>query len=170
MSLSKEERVADCNLALRLMCEAVGDKDLLLAECEIASPPFDAIRNTTWQQLEYDCLIKDSSTIGCRRYILTGDGWRKALDLNWDAYKTQFMTRLSTLSKALKDIVKGRSEDGYTYADALANQTGIPAAWISNVIEAKLLDNQFDMQGVEWYDDSGTIVIPLSFGLRPLDF
>jgi hypothetical protein len=172
MTLSKEERIEDCNLALKLMLAQVGDEFLNLAECEIASPPFNDIKTTTWQELEQRYLIEDSSTLGHRRYILTGYGWRTALELNWDSYKTLVEERLTQLAIIFKKIVKDRQQDGYIFLDSAAAESGVPAGWICNAIDASLLEYKFNMKGAEW-DNNGKgsmINIPVGFGLEPLDY
>lgn len=170
MSFSSEQRRDNCRLALTIMLEQLGDTVLELGRFEVASGVFETIYTTTWQELEERYFIKDKSVLSHRRYILTGSGWRKALDINWDIYRDGVEERLAVLAAALKAKVKGRHETGYLYPDEVATQTGLPRGWVCNAIEAKLLDYKFNMKGAKWYEGrSGSlIVVPTTFGHKPL--
>jgi hypothetical protein len=171
MSLSKEERIQNCKLALELMLLETGDGFLKIARCDVSSPIFKDIKTTTWRELEQRYLIEDESTLSNRRYILTGEGWRTALDLNWNSNKALVEARSAKLAKIFKEIVKGRQNDGYVFLDVLASASEIPAGWICSAIEANLLEHKFNMRGVEWEKNGrgSMITIPVDFGLEPLD-
>ena len=82
---------------------------------------------------------------------------------------TQFENRLSQLTAAMKDAVKGRHEDAYLYPDQLAMAAGISEDFFINAIESRLIDRYFEIQGAEWERQWKLIRIPLEFGLRPLN-
>jgi hypothetical protein len=74
---------------------------------------------------------------------------------------------MSKLAAILKDQVTGRREERYLHVSQAARITGLPEDLIYNMLESKLLDHCFNMNGATLQAD-GTIVVPIDFGQEPL--
>ena len=153
------------------MLKELGDAAIVAHEFDPKAPSFSSVLSTTWRELESRFFVDRLDVIGGRTYLLTGDGWFRALELAGDLKDQHLLRRLSTLAAALKSSVKGRQEDTFLYVDAVASQTGLSVDWIFNAIEARLLDRQFKRRGAEWADRGRrrtVIRVPLDFGHEPL--
>ncbi|HTR39866.1 MAG TPA: hypothetical protein VMH80_28530 [Bryobacteraceae bacterium] len=171
MSLSREQRLENVDLALELMLQTLGDNAIDTVIFELGSDKFTQVQPTTWKELEDRCLIKRMDAIGHPMCQFTGDGWLAAIELAPKHVKALNEERLSRLAAALKDEVKGRDEDGYVYLNSLAASSELPENWIYNAIEARLLEHWFNRKGANWYGPRGgspLIHIPVDFGLEPL--
>lgn len=169
MSLSKEDRLKALADALTLMLERLGDKALDSEIFYMNEDPFNRVPKTTWRELEEYGFTERCDTIGHPQCRLTGLGWYNALLVTDRLSDPQFNCRLSKLTAALKDAVKGTHEDAYLYTDQLASASGLTEDFVVNAIESRLIDRHFSIQGVEWEHQWKLIRIPLDFGLRPLN-
>jgi hypothetical protein len=100
-------------------------------------------------------------------FYLTGAGWRRALDVTGRLSDTEFETIFSSICKTLKSSVKSRSEEAYLYPSDVARDTGVTEEFLTNVIDSRLIDHHFNIQGAEWEQD-GLIRVPINFGHRPV--
>lgn len=157
--------------ALLLMLKELDQDGIDARKFAPPSDIFAPIYPTTWKELEDRLWIRRTDTIGHPFYRFTGDGWRTALDLIWNANQQMLTARLSKLAAALKDKVKGRDREGYVFLDSLAAETELPKNWIFNAIEGRLLDHRFGKTGAYWDERSvrGTMIrVPIDFGMEPL--
>jgi len=168
MSLSKKQRVTSLADVLTLMLERLGDKAIDAEIYYQNEDPFDGVPQTTWRELEKFGLTKRFDTIGHPQWQLTGVGWCKALSITKRLSDPQFVSRLSKLTAAMKDAVKGRSEDAYLYVDELVSTSGLGEGFVINAIESRLIDRHFKIQGAKWEHPGKSVRVPLNFGLRPL--
>ena len=169
MSLSREERLKNIDLALTLMLRELGDRAFTNALFRIGLRPFEDVHPTTWQELVRRGLITKSDTILGSFCELTGDGWRAALELAWLKHGEILQQTLSKVAAALKDQVKGRHEDAVVSLDNIVTASGVPENLVFNIIESRLLDHWCNMKGACWYQGRPPLVhIPLEFGLEPL--
>ncbi|MGA2274436.1 MAG: hypothetical protein ABSH00_12845 [Bryobacteraceae bacterium] len=164
MTKSREDRVANLLLALKLMTEDVGENALYRTDIAVDSERYRQVYGTTWKELldrgliEYFCLDT---------YHLTPTGWGKGvqlLKLNEDA---TFGQKMSKVAATLKDQVKGRRDEQYLHVSQAAQMTGLAEDLIWNMLESKLLDHCYNMKGAVLGTD-GIIVIPIDFGQEPL--
>lgn len=117
MTLPRKERDENLILALVLMLEQLGDKYTSSAEgvFDTADPRFASIGRSTWAEMEDERFLCRDEEIGSpsRRYLFTGDGWYCAHErLGRTENGGEFVTKLSRVSRALKDCIKpdGREE------------------------------------------------------------
>lgn len=169
MSLSKEDRMKALADALTLMLERLGDRALDTEIFYMNEDPFSRVPKTTWRELEEYGFTERCDTIGHPQCQFTALGWYNALLVTDRLSDPQFQSRLSQLTAAMKDEVKGRHEDAYLYTDQLASASGVSEDFVINAIESQLIDHQFNIQGAKWEYQWKMIRIPLEFGLRPLD-
>lgn len=169
VSLSKEERLRNIELALKLMLRDLGQNGIDGCLFELRSEVFKDVESTTWRQLQEMFLIERMDTMGNPACRLTGAGWRVALDMVWEDNKQVLQDALSKLAAALKDAVKGREEDAFVSLHSVASTCGLPENWVYNAIESRLLEHKFNMKGAYWYENRPPLIrVPLDFGLEPL--
>jgi hypothetical protein len=157
MTISRDERVADLADTLRKMTEDVGESAVWRVDISVDSERYRQVRATTWKELLDRGLIKWF----CRdTYQLTEFGWGKGIQLLELDKDPVFRGKLSKLSATLKDQVKGRHEEGYLDVYHAAQLSGLPEDLIFNIIESRILEHSFNMNGAR-LDSDNTIVIPI---------
>ena len=161
MSLSMDERLKARADALALMLDRLGDKALDTEVFNMNEDPFNRVPKTTWRELEEHGFTERCGYLQCE---FTGLGWYKALLVTDRIEDAQFKDRLSKLTAAMKDKVKGRNEDAYLYTDQLASAAGVSEDFVINAIESRLIDHHFKIQGAEWEHQWKLVRIPLEFG------
>jgi len=166
MSLSPKDRQENTNSALILMLQELGEGSIGLRRFDPTSPAFAGIYPTTWKELEDQSWVEPCPTLDRRFCKLTPEGWRVAIDLVWNA-DPMFQDRLAKIAAALKARVKGRDTDALVSVESLAAETSIPANWILNAINSRLLEYRFRKRGAYWVGNSPnmTILVPVNFGL-----
>jgi len=165
MTLSREDRIQDLADALRRMTEDVSEQAVWRVDVEIKSERYQHIRNTTWKELIDRGWAKWFTYNTCQ---LTMVGWRKGIQLLGLDKDPNFRAKLSHLAAVLKDEVKGRHEEVYLDVFHAAERSWLTEDLVYNIIESKLLDYAFTIKGA-WLDTDSTIVIPIDFGMPPLD-
>ena len=169
MSLSKQARHDDIQKALELMLARLGEQAIDRVLFNRDEPPFDQIYPTTWKELAEKYLIKPLDGAGPQLFWLTGYGWYAALEQANRFSDPTLIEKMSALSAALKDSVKGRDTEALLYVGNLATQTGLSEDWIYNAIESNLVGRQFGRRGAKWAAGiKNTIIVPIDFGLEPL--
>lgn len=168
MSLSKEDRLKALADALKQIMERLGDKALDTEYFYMNEDPFNRIPKTTWRELEDLGFTERCDTLGHPQCQLTGLGWYNAIVITDRIATPAFKERLSKLTAAMKDQVKGRHEDAFLYTDQMASVAGVPEDFVVNAVESRLIDQHFKIQGARWEHQWKLIRIPLEFGLRPL--
>ncbi len=168
MSFSEETRLKEFKSALALMFQQLGDKALDTEIFYMNEDPFSSVPQTTWRELEAYGFTKRYDTIGHPQCQLTGLGWYNAVLVTDRISDPQFKAKLSQLTAALKDSVKGRNEDAYVYPDGIAYDAEVTEDFVFNAIESQLIDRHFNVQGAEWEHRGKLIRVPLEFGIRPL--
>jgi hypothetical protein len=169
MSLSKEDRLKALADALTLMIERLGDKALDTEIFYMNADPFSRVPKTTWRELEEYGFTERCDTIGHPQCRFTGLGWYKAVMVTDRIARPEFRERLSKLTAAMKDQVKGRCEDACLYTNQLASAAGVSEDFVINAIESRIIEHHFKIQGAEWEHQGKLIRIPLEFGLRALN-
>jgi hypothetical protein len=75
MTISKQERLENRDLALQLMMAELGDRAIDTVDFDVTqSPFFERIRYTTWEILEEEGAVKTLDAIGHTHRYLTGLG------------------------------------------------------------------------------------------------
>jgi hypothetical protein len=168
VSASTERRRQNIRDALAEMMKELGDGCLFGGFFNSADDRYAKILPTTWKYLSDHGWIQDH---GYNRVELTGRGWRegiRALQLNDDP---QFRAKMSSLAATLKRCVKGRQREEFIDVFSAAQESELTPEFVVNVIESKVLDNCFNMQGAHFaHDDHNRylIIVPIDFGLPPL--
>ncbi|MGC9972554.1 MAG: hypothetical protein ABSE56_18380 [Bryobacteraceae bacterium] len=164
MTKSREDRVANLALALKLMTEDAGENALYRIDININAERYRQIYATTWKELLDRGLVE---YFFIDTYHLTTLGWRNGVQLMKLHEEPAFRQKMSKLAAILKDQVTGRREERYLHVSQAARITGLPEDLIYNMLESKLLDHCFNMNGATLQAD-GTIVVPIDFGQEPL--
>jgi hypothetical protein len=168
MTLSKEARLDNMHLALRLMMAELGEQAIDKGLFDPTQPPFDQVYPTTWQELNDRGLIETHHFIGAVNYELTGEGWLQGLISTRRVQDPTFVRRLEQLSAAMKAQVKGRHYDAFVYIDSLAAAAGLSVDFVFNAVESHLLRRHFRRKDAGWEYAGRLIRIPLDFGMEPL--
>ncbi len=164
MTLSERDRRANLETALSLMMKEVGDKAINVTLFDPKAATFQAIYNTTWKDLEHKRWVERHH----EKYRLTGDGWLRGLQRPY----TQLTERLRQLAGTLKHYMKGRSSDKIVALSQVAQDANLPEGWVFNAIETNLLvelSMKYRESGPYWSDRGRLVVIPLDFGIDPVD-
>ena|SRR5438105_5427830 len=169
MTLSDSERRQNVAPALKVMAEALGDEGISWVYFGDGRPNSVSIPTAAWIDLVRGALV---TAIDSREslYQLTGYGWIRGLEA---AGRTDSARkRLGAFLGHLKSRVKGRVQDGIVDLHKAATELGIPFGWLSNAVEARLVEELcHGRQGPKWYSKpfSGIVIVPRDLGIRPLD-
>jgi|SRR5579872_138387 len=169
MSLSREERIANLEYALKVFVRDVNDNWIRHVHITPGGDEYDVIFETTWKELISRIFLEELSMPGY--FFLTGHGWLTGLELLGRKTDKDFRERVGRLFKTFKDEVKGRHEDAFIFIEDAATRSGLPTGLIANVIESKMCEYWFGMHGAHWESYKGRgcgIIIPLNFGLELL--
>ena len=101
MSLSKEERQRD---ALQLMLQRLGDGRISMCFFDTTKPPFNAIQQTTWAELQQGSYLKAN----LKRYRLTAAGWLRALHESGLIQDPVFKHNVGKLFQSVKNNIKDK--------------------------------------------------------------
>jgi len=169
MTLSKAERLADADLALRLMIEELGERAFFRRVLSPTDrPPYEGILPTTWQDLEDRFLIERFMSAGrIRRYELTGSGWLRGLELTGALDATK--EKAGTVMGAIKKQVEGRRDRAVVYSNSIAEGAGLTVDFVHNLLDSDFIPIVFKQKGVKFDRCTGgvyQIVIPVNFGLE----
>jgi hypothetical protein len=168
LSLSREERLENVELALSLIYQNLGAYAIREFVIDPHSSVFDRVHNTTW--LELTDRFGFLTTFHTRWYKLTGAGWLYWINRNEIADGSEFKARLGVLCSYLKGMLDGREQSKMTDIFAVEKNTNIPFGIISNIIDAGLIENKLRRHGAKWFSgkEGRIIVIPANFGLHIL--
>lgn len=172
MTHSKQERLANIDLAMQLIFDRLGGQNINAVSFETLDDAFKDVFFTTWQELQgHHWIEMDKGTMGGNRgFQVTGDGW-----LFW-IHKCDLLEdyRHSAIKicKAAKRYVEGRQDDGCVMLEELARDTGLSGDLIENIIESRLLQRLFPdcEMGLYWWDHvkGMSIRVPSQFGMEHL--
>jgi hypothetical protein len=168
VTLSRDARIENFSLALKLMTREVGDHQIWQVFIEADKPEYQAILPTTWKELVDRSMVKDR---GWNTYQITGSGWLAGVQLLDLPNTPDFQRKMSRLAATLKKQIKGRQEEALMDVWALANESGLTEEFIWNAIESRLLDTCFNLKGAAFdpYDQNRNyVIIPIDFGMEPL--
>lgn len=142
MTLSREGRLNNIDLALRRIMELLGDGSTNLIFFKVPSDDFSDIYATTWADLENKYWIRENgSTPRYTIYRLTGWGWIEGLKRT--AQLESAFEKLVSLRKAAKARVKGREDDASAFLDELSAEASLPKDFVDNVVDSDLLSERF---------------------------
>jgi hypothetical protein len=159
MSLSKAERLENIDQALLAILGELGDRPISTAWFNPSGPTFVRFPRTTWDDLADKSLVKPAQDP--RHYVLTGGGLAAALKLRGDV---DIPEKLGRLCAAFKRRVKGRHADAFVAPQDIEEEIGISRYWISNAVDAGLIERHFRQRGVRWYRRTLLIRVPAAFG------
>jgi hypothetical protein len=166
MTISKQQRKDDLEKALALVLEQLGDRQLNRVRFNPGEPPFDEILPTSWPALEKYGRIDITGCFGSSsHFTLTGHGWLTAMQDGGHTETEQFNQNLGRLMAALKAKVKGRAQTAFAGIDEIAATSGLPAAFIWNIIESDAITVLKDSESAEWEGAGKNVIkIPIGFG------
>jgi len=171
MSLSDATRREDKKRTLINMLREVADHQVWQAYFSAEHAEVAETLQTTWRELLDERLVTDKpSVMGQARYSLTHAGWLRAVIISGDVDTSAIRDRCSRLAKALKRAVKGRKShyDEFVSVDAVASDQDLPAGWIVNAIQSRLLGVVFPDDKWDAQMDGNTIRVSPTFGLNHL--
>ncbi|MBI4459821.1 MAG: hypothetical protein HY648_07160 [Acidobacteria bacterium] len=120
MTLSKTARLQNADLALQPMMEELGDRaffNRILGPTD--KPPYDKILPTTWQDLEDKYFIKPFLSAGrINRYMLTGWGWLKGLELTGALNETK--EKAGKIKAAIRRELGDRTRTKVVFSHSIA--------------------------------------------------
>lgn len=165
MTLSKNDRTGNAELALKLMMGELGE-DALDHEFDITVPPYsDRIYPTSWKALEDSALISVLDVINRPFRELTGRGWLQALRVTGQIDNSELKARAGRVMKALKDSLASRNENAYVSVASIAFESKASEGFVFNFVESQFIENIFHRKGAEWQDSrKTTILVPIDFG------
>jgi hypothetical protein len=143
MSLSKEARQRD---ALQLMLQRLGDRRISACFFDTTKPPFNAIQQTTWAELQQGSYLKAN----LKRYRLTAAGWLRALQESGLLQDPVFKQDVGKLVQSVKTNVKDRQRGTLMTVETIARDSGLSENWIYNAIESNVIEKQFGRTGATW--------------------
>jgi hypothetical protein len=164
MSLSREDRIANFNLTLAHMVEAVGEQSYSLVLITPSSDAYGDTYPTTWIELESKCYI--ASVLGGHSRQLTGLGWLRGMEVLGKKDDAEFQSRLGMLCAQLKSHVNGRQQVAVVSVANVARDSGLPIGLVHNIVDAGLIDAWQQRQGPKWAIRGQLISIPADFGLE----
>ena len=170
MSLSKTERQANIDIALKLQMEEVGERSIRQVFIDPTSDAYRDIHETTWIELQHRGVIRRSVL---QYFSLSGYGWRTALELTEQNNNYDTRVKLGRMCSSLKAAVKGRSNPAgvaLVSAQDVAVETGLELGFVANVIDGELIDYWLKRHGAIWADgwEGQMLAVPLDFGLEKL--
>ena len=167
MTLSKTERLEDADLALRLMMEELGDRaffNRILGPTD--KPPYDKILPTTWQDMEDKHFIKPFLSAGrINRYMLTGWGWLKGLELMGALNATK--EEAGKVKAAIRRELGDRTEIKRVSSHSIAEAADVTWDFVHNLLDSDFIQNVFGEIGVKFRRQSSNVYrieIPVNFG------
>ncbi len=164
MTLSLQKRDHNLALALRVMLENLGDDAASGVIWNADEQPFVAVLPTTWKELERRGYVV-SRLKGMRLFQLTGLGLAVAFENAGTPTQPEFQSRFGTLMSYLKALVKDRSEDRVVHCFETAQATGVPAGWISDMVDSAAAERFFGQRGPTWHSPR-VLLVPLDLGVR----
>lgn len=127
VTISAKDSVANVNLALRVLGDHYSDDTIgerIGRAIDTADPLFSNILSTTWQELVNKGYVSKEYSY----YVITGEGWKKALEAIGKLYDKTTKHNLGRLCGKLKKRIKqaNRANEGYCLIDELATETKLP--------------------------------------------
>jgi hypothetical protein len=169
MSLSAQDRIANMEVALKLFLQQVGHTPMARVRITREMPEYKSIYPTTWSELTTRGYLRPVHGFS-GWFSLTGHGYRKALELKSMHESSELREMLGQICKHLKSKLKGRRSFANVELQVLARETRLEPGFITNVIEAQLIDHWFKQYGPKWVPRFETVMIhvPENFGLDKL--
>jgi hypothetical protein len=166
MTISDSDRMNNQVLALRLMLDNLGDHAASDVIWNADEERFLCVLATTWKELERRGHVRNALR-GMRLFQLTGAGLAAAIEQAGRPTDPGFQERFGIVMSHLKLLVKDRTEDRVVHCFDVAHATGLPAGWISNMVDAAVAERFFGQRGPSWHSH-GVLVVPLDLGIRLL--
>jgi hypothetical protein len=163
MTISIKTRLENVNFALKLFLENLGNRTLGTFHILKNQREYSNILPTTWHELVNKHYLKP---VMGHRYVLTGDGFRYAMELYDLQNSPDIQQMLGKLCKYLKDSVTRTQEAGVT-VQSVAEGTTLTKGFINNAIEANLIEHWQNRNGASWHPAfvGSVIIVPSNFGL-----
>jgi len=162
----KEERMEKVNHVFKLLMEDVGERWIKVALINPNSGRYRGIAVSTWADLKSQHLIHDANA---GWVILSDSGWEAGLRL---AYRDnpEALEKIERIYKSIKSMSGESSLDAVipVRLGKVASHSGLPAGFVANVIEARLIESWLKKRGVSWVSgfEGRIILVPLDFGLE----
>lgn len=172
MTLSREERLKNIDLAIRTLIGELGEGSIIGNAFRRPGPEYADILETTWDDMQELGWIQTETRFGGNvAFWMTGAGWIEGMKRTGQMDTIRAM--LPRLSIAAKNRIKGRQEDGCAHVAELAQESGLSREFVENAIESRLLEVEFPGKKMELpWAGPGTykqvIRIPRSFGMEYL--
>ena len=166
MSLSKENRTENIELALILIFKALGSQSIRMFPINRSDPRYSDVFPTTWLELIQRGHVSDSKMRPF--YVLTATGWTACLELNGILEHSKFKEVLGVLCANLKNALDGRHQQAIASVADIARISGLDEGVISNIIDARLIEQCLNRYGAEWVPklEGKLLRVPANFGLE----
>jgi hypothetical protein len=171
MTMGDSDRRTDAEKLLGALLEALGDDAIDVRLFDPASPQFEGFLNTSWGELETSEFVVSTPVPPDFFYRLTPSGWIEALVRHGFLNDEGIRGRLADFAAALKAKVKGRTASAVVDLDSLASETGIPAGWIFNAVDSRLINRIHRRRDASWLEGARgrLVVVPADFGMTEID-
>lgn len=173
MTLSKQDREKNNEIALRLIYRDLGDEPINMKVFLSNDPEYAQIDRTTWEDLVRGGYVElVAATEGGRIYRLTSKGWLLCLGLTGVSQLADFKARLGLIIATMKRYVKDRSDPQFISPWKLAQESGQPFGLVFNVIDSRASSSLNSGRiGATWFkgERGHLIEIPVDFNMEPID-
>jgi hypothetical protein len=156
---------ANLSEALKLLLDRLGERSIYMDEVVNDNLTVAHIYQATWKELTDRELVKVREDIGCRRYQLTGSGWREALKLSGRLDAPEFREPFERLNAVLENLVNGRNEGSFAQTHIVAEQARIPEPWLCNVLESRIWEYEHRRRSAMLDDSKTLVIVPVDFNL-----
>ncbi len=171
MTIADSDRRTDAEKLLGALLEALGEDAIDTRLFDPNSPEFDSFLRTSWSELETSEFVASASVPPSFFYRLTPSGWVEALLRRGFLDDEGVKSRLAGLAATLKGKVKGRTASAVVDLDSLARESGIPAGWIFNAVDSRLINRAHRRRDASWFEGARgrLVVVPADFGMTEID-
>ena len=141
MTVSVARRKDHVRAALMKLVEIVGDDHRIGHHFDTDDTRFAHFLETTWRELLDAGFIELSG----RSVVLTPSGWITGMRLSGRLDSPEVRERAQRIVQTLKARVKGRRSIHHQWVDVreLARELILPVGWLSNAMEARLIERVF---------------------------
>jgi hypothetical protein len=146
--------------------EDVGERWIKVALINPKSDAYRGVAQTTWADLRSQELIEDAKA---RCVLLSAHGWEMGIR-SFGAGHREWRENVGHIYKSIKSLTVRTNLDAISPVrlGRVASHAGLPAGFVANVIEARLIESWLNRRGVTWASgfEGRVILVPVDFGLE----
>jgi len=171
MTKADEDRRSDAEKLLGALLEELREDAIDVRLFDPGRTEYAGFLKTSWSELEASEFIVSTPVPPAFFYRLTPSGWIEALVRRGFLEDQSVRSRLATLASVLKRKIKGRTASAVATLDGLAQESAIPAGWIFNVVDSRLINRIYHKRDASWLEGArGRLVaVPADFGMTEID-